>query len=83
MRHGYQRDDGATAVVWDGKHCGWLMPPVTPSVLRASPGITAHSTPGTEGIKVKLDDKGASILSFSDYCRRHLIPHYPHTRRDT
>ncbi len=31
-------------------------------------------------IGVKLADGGASILDFSDYCRRHLIPTYPYTK---
>lgn len=62
------------------KQFGVLKAQISDDVLAASVGIKGHSKPGGEH-DVHLQDGGASILSFSDYCARHLIPTYPHTRR--
>ena len=60
-----------------GKCIGRLYDQARPEALQGD--IAPHSKPGGSP-DVRLMDK-ASVLSFSDYCARHLIPHYPHTRR--
>lgn len=59
---------------------GYLMPQASQRTLEASPGIQSWSHPRGK-TSTELYDGGATILSFSDYCKRHLIPTYPHTRR--
>lgn len=68
--------------MFDGRRCiGRLMPEIDQATAEASPGIQSWSHPRAKGgPNVKLADGGASILDFSDYCRRHLIPTYPYTK---
>ncbi len=64
-----------------GKTMGILMPQISQRTAEASPGIASWSHPRAKGgPNVKLQDGGASVVSFSDYCKRHLLPTYPHTR---
>ena len=76
VRYGRTREDGAVRVFWDGKPAGWLMPPVSEMTLEASPGIQGWSHPRGK-VSTKLQDGGASILKFSDHCKRHVLPTYP------
>ena len=87
-RLGITREDGARQVlmlreleqgvkVWVVS--GWQMPTITQATIEASPGIQAWSSPRGK-VATKLFDGGATILSFSDYCKRHLLPTYPLTR---
>lgn len=63
-----------------GKTIGLLMPVVSQATLEASPGIQSWSNPRGK-VSTKLYDGGATILSFSDHCKRHLLPTYPFSTR--
>lgn len=72
---------GAKRVWIDGRPGGWLMPEISQATAEASPGIQTWSHPRAKGgPDVRLADGGASIISFSDYCKKRLIPTYPHTK---
>jgi hypothetical protein len=63
-----------------GQCFGTLMPMASQATLEASPGIQGWSHPRGK-VSTSLYDGGATILSFSDHCKKHLIPTYPHTKR--
>jgi hypothetical protein len=81
LTYGDVQADGGR-YIFDGRRCiGRLMPEIDQATAEASPGIQSWSHPRAKGgPDVKLMDEGASILDFSDYCRRHLLPTYPHTK---
>jgi hypothetical protein len=69
---------GARRVWIDGRPGGWLMPTVDEAALGGD--IAPTSKPGKTGDDPQLWD-ASNVLSFSDYCARHLIQTYPRSTR--